>query len=195
MEADLLTPSGAVPSIEPVTVDARSVPMSEPARLKIHPAPARAVRTAVAVLSEWIGIEHVRLGGGTALEARWHHRTSTDLEFFALGRHALTTSSGHPPKICRTPRSVPSCTCYSLVYSNLALRPQAVAVPVGELAERPFGLRLDDEMAFPGAAADCLQFRIGGEPGRDVGIDALDDESGPAQRQRRRAAFDVARGS
>ena len=90
MGADRLTPSWVVPSIEPVTVDARSVPMSEPARLKIHPAPARAVRTAVAVLSEWIGIEHVRLGGGTALEARWHHRTSTDLDFFALGRHADT---------------------------------------------------------------------------------------------------------
>ena len=64
--------------------------MSEPARLHIHPAPARAVRAAVDVLSKWIDIEHLRLGGGTALEARWHHRTSTDLDFFTLGRHADT---------------------------------------------------------------------------------------------------------
>ena len=88
--AGRLTPSRAVPSIEPATVDARRVPMSEPARLQIHPAPASAVRTAVNLLSEWIGVEHLRLGGGTALEARWHHRTSTDLDFFALGRHADT---------------------------------------------------------------------------------------------------------
>ena len=27
----------------------------------------------------------VLLGGGTALEARWHHRTSTDLDFFGTG--------------------------------------------------------------------------------------------------------------
>ena len=62
--------------------------MTEPAGLPIHPAPAKAVYTAVEVLAEWIGVEHLRLGGGTALEARWHHRASTDLDFFALGRHA-----------------------------------------------------------------------------------------------------------
>ena len=44
--------------------------------------------TAVEVLSRWIGIEHLRLGGGTALEARWHHRYSTDLDFFTLAEHA-----------------------------------------------------------------------------------------------------------
>ena len=44
--------------------------------------------TAVEVLSRWIGIEHLRLGGGTALEARWHHRSSTDLDFFTLSEHA-----------------------------------------------------------------------------------------------------------
>ena len=38
--------------------------------------------TAVDILSGWIGAEHLRLGGGTALEARWHHRSSTDLDFF-----------------------------------------------------------------------------------------------------------------
>ena len=64
--------------------------MSAPARLKVHPAPARAVETAVRVLSEWIGVEHLRLGGGTALEARWHHRLSTDLDFFAHVAHADT---------------------------------------------------------------------------------------------------------
>ena len=37
--------------------------------------------TAVDILSAWIPVEHLRLGGGTALEARWHHRSSTDLDF------------------------------------------------------------------------------------------------------------------
>ena len=59
--------------------------MTEPVRLRIHPDPEKAVGDAVAVLSKWINIEHLRLGGGTALEARWHHRTTTDLDFFALG--------------------------------------------------------------------------------------------------------------
>lgn len=53
-----------------------------PAKLKLDPAPAKAVGTAVAILSEWIRVEHLRLGAGTALEARWHHRSSTDLDFF-----------------------------------------------------------------------------------------------------------------
>lgn len=44
--------------------------------------------TAVDVLSRWIDVEHLRLGGGTALEARWHHRSSTDLDFFTLAEHA-----------------------------------------------------------------------------------------------------------
>lgn len=63
-------------------------PMSlEPARLPIQPGPAKAVGTAVDVLSRWMDSNHLRLGGGTALEARWHHRSSTDLEFFALAEH------------------------------------------------------------------------------------------------------------
>lgn len=53
-----------------------------PARLELDPAPAKAVGAAVAILSTWIPVEHLRLGGGTALEARWHHRSSTDLGFF-----------------------------------------------------------------------------------------------------------------
>ena len=53
-----------------------------PARLKLHPGPATAVGAAVDVLSMWIDVGHLRLGGGTALEARWHHRSSTDLDFF-----------------------------------------------------------------------------------------------------------------
>ena len=63
-------------------------PTSMPASLNIHPGPARAVEAAVGILSAWIDIEHLRLGGGTALEARWHHRASTDLDFFAHGTHA-----------------------------------------------------------------------------------------------------------
>ena len=61
-----------------------------PARLSIHPGPARSVDAAVRVLSGWIDVEHLRLGGGTALEARWHHRASTDLHFFAQGAHVDT---------------------------------------------------------------------------------------------------------
>ena len=45
---------------------------------------------AVEVLSRWIDIEHLRLGGGTVLEARWHQRSSTDLDFFTLAEHADT---------------------------------------------------------------------------------------------------------
>ena len=58
---------------------------SNPTPLALHPDPAKAVRTAVEILTAWIDIEHVRLGGGTALEARWHHRRSTDLDFFTTG--------------------------------------------------------------------------------------------------------------
>ena len=54
----------------------------EPVRLHLDAVPARAVSTAVGILSDWIPVEHLRLGGGTALEARWHHRCSTDLRFF-----------------------------------------------------------------------------------------------------------------
>ena len=54
----------------------------EPVRLQLDPAPARAVGTAVDILSAWIPVEYLRLGGGTALEARWHHRASQDLDFF-----------------------------------------------------------------------------------------------------------------
>lgn len=58
----------------------------EPVRLRLDPAPARVVGTAVDILSAWLPVEHLRLGGGTALEARWHHRSSTDLDFsFAAG--------------------------------------------------------------------------------------------------------------
>ena len=60
-------------------------------RLRIAPEPAKAVVKAVEVLSRWIDPEHLRLGGGTALEARWHHRDSTDLDFFVLGRQEGTT--------------------------------------------------------------------------------------------------------
>ena len=53
----------------------------EPVRLRLDPVPARAVGTAVGILSTWMPAEHLRLGGGTALAARWHHRSSTDLDF------------------------------------------------------------------------------------------------------------------
>ncbi len=61
---------------------------ADPARLQLDPSPAKAVGTAVDVLSRWIDGEHLRLGGGTVLEARWHHRSSSDLDFFTLAEHA-----------------------------------------------------------------------------------------------------------
>ena len=58
----------------------------EPVRRRLDPVPARAVGTAVNILSAWLPVEHLRLGGGTALEARWHHRSSTDLDFSFVPR-------------------------------------------------------------------------------------------------------------
>ena len=55
----------------------------ERAKLRLDPSPAKAVGKAVDILSDWIPVEHLRLGGGTVLEARWHHRASTDLDFFS----------------------------------------------------------------------------------------------------------------
>lgn len=57
----------------------------EPLRLKLDQGLAKAIKTAVAVLSKWLSLKSIRLGGGTALEARWHHTKSTDLDFFAIG--------------------------------------------------------------------------------------------------------------
>ncbi|MCY3620565.1 MAG: hypothetical protein OXH68_02495 [Gammaproteobacteria bacterium] len=53
----------------------------EPVRLRLDSVPAGAVGTAVGILSTWMPVEHLRLGGDTALAARWHHRSSTDLDF------------------------------------------------------------------------------------------------------------------
>ena len=53
----------------------------EPVRLRLDPVPASAMGTAAGILSTWMPAEHLRLGGGTALAARWHHRSSTDLDF------------------------------------------------------------------------------------------------------------------
>ena len=53
--------------------------------LSIHPQPAQAIERAKAVLESMIDLGEVALGGSVALEARWHHRTTTDLDFFASG--------------------------------------------------------------------------------------------------------------
>ena len=92
-----------------------------PARLKLHPSPAAAVGTAVRVLSEWIPVERLRLGGGTALEARWRHRSSTDLDFvFCPGDvisayRDLETGARQPPSALERPK-------YDLVANNLWLQ-------------------------------------------------------------------------
>ncbi len=54
-------------------------------KLNLHPSPAGVVVQASRVIERVIDLAHVQLGGGTALEARWHHRASTDLDFFASG--------------------------------------------------------------------------------------------------------------
>ena len=54
-------------------------------RLQIHRGPRRVVEKARQVLASFIDIDEVYLGEGTALESRWHHRESTDLDFFACG--------------------------------------------------------------------------------------------------------------
>ena len=38
---------------------------------------------ALGALGRWFDLDGVVIGGGTALEARWHHRRSTDLDLFA----------------------------------------------------------------------------------------------------------------
>lgn len=53
--------------------------------LDIHPSPRRAIVVAKQIFDQFPDIGKVYLGGGTALEARWHHRDSTDLDFFASG--------------------------------------------------------------------------------------------------------------
>lgn len=51
-------------------------------RLPIQQLPAQAIGPAVEILAKWFDPDCLRLSGGTALEARWHHRSSTDLDFF-----------------------------------------------------------------------------------------------------------------
>ena len=51
--------------------------------LDLAPGPAEIFEAVRKPLGDHLGGEHLlRLGGGTALEARWHHRHSTDVDFF-----------------------------------------------------------------------------------------------------------------
>ena len=54
-------------------------------RLQIHQQPRASVLIAKRILARLIDLDEVFLGGGTTLEARWHHRESTDLDFFSTG--------------------------------------------------------------------------------------------------------------
>ena len=54
-----------------------------PRKVRLHAGPNEAVGPAVALLGRWFELDGVVIGGGTALEARWHHRRSTDLDLFA----------------------------------------------------------------------------------------------------------------
>ena len=54
-----------------------------PRALPLHAGPREAVGAALGALGRWFDLDGVVIGGGTALEARWHHRRSTDLDLFA----------------------------------------------------------------------------------------------------------------
>ena len=51
--------------------------------MRLHAGPREAIKPALEMLGRWFDIAGVVIGGGTALEARWHHRRSTDLDLFA----------------------------------------------------------------------------------------------------------------
>lgn len=51
--------------------------------VELHAGPREAIKPAIDMLSRWFDLNGVVIGGGTALEARWHHRRSTDLDLFA----------------------------------------------------------------------------------------------------------------
>ena len=51
--------------------------------VQLHAGPREAVGPAIEMLGRWFDLAGVVIGGGTALEARWHHRRSTDLDLFA----------------------------------------------------------------------------------------------------------------
>ena len=51
--------------------------------VQLHPGPREAIGPAIEMLGRWFDLAGVIIGGGTALEAHWHHRRSTDLDLFA----------------------------------------------------------------------------------------------------------------
>ena len=58
------------------------------AQLDLLPGPAALLEATRGPIGEDLGgEEHMRLGGGTALEARWHHRVSTDVDLFVEDGH------------------------------------------------------------------------------------------------------------
>lgn len=63
-------------------VTAKSGPVRKPRAVRLHAGPREAVMPALDALNRWFDLDGVVIGGGTALEARWHHRRSTDLDLF-----------------------------------------------------------------------------------------------------------------
>ena len=51
--------------------------------VQLHAGPREAIGPAISLLGRWFDLDGVVIGGGTALEARWHHRRSTDIDLFA----------------------------------------------------------------------------------------------------------------
>ena len=64
--------------------------------MQLHAGPREAIGPAVDMLGSWFDLEGVVIGGGTALEARWHHRLSTDIDLFAP-RPYLSSMMKVPP--------------------------------------------------------------------------------------------------
>lgn len=51
-------------------------------RVHLHRGPREAIAPALDALAKWFDLDAAVIGGGTALEARWHHRRSTDIDLF-----------------------------------------------------------------------------------------------------------------
>ena len=52
------------------------------AEYDLPPGPRELFEATYRTIADYVGAKNIRLGGGTALAARWHHRHSTDIDLF-----------------------------------------------------------------------------------------------------------------
>lgn len=69
--------------------------------VRLHQGPRQAIVPAVQFLARWFHLDGVVLGGGTSLEARWHHRRSTDIDLFAPVPFLSALMKGPPDDVER----------------------------------------------------------------------------------------------